>query len=192
LPENIIQVDEQDRAIGPIERLVAHQGDGVLHRGLMVVVKNSRDEVLLTQRSDARPDLNFPPPFPGFWDITMAGHPRWGQTDYVSQMVVELKEELGISVRTAEIEYAGKFQYHSPDPTYPNPSAPPGFRLSEFEICGVGVARTEQTPRLNEVELRSYMWVKDGQVRERIGKEHLKLAPWADIMMQKFPNVIKS
>ncbi|MDH2900895.1 MAG: hypothetical protein PXY39_07965, partial [archaeon] len=90
MPENIIQVDERDRVIGPIERLIAHKGDGILHRGLMVLVKDDQGRILLTQRSEQRPDLNFPPPFPGFWDLTMAGHPRWGQEDYVSQMVVEL------------------------------------------------------------------------------------------------------
>jgi isopentenyldiphosphate isomerase len=52
-----------------------------------VVVLNDENEVLLTQRAMNRPDLGFPPLFPGFWDITLAGHPRWGQKDYVTQMI---------------------------------------------------------------------------------------------------------
>jgi isopentenyl-diphosphate Delta-isomerase len=78
MDELLIQVDEQDNVIGPVERLKAHLNDGILHRGLMVVVVNDQNEVLLTQRSMERPDLGFPPPFPAFWDITLAGHPKWG------------------------------------------------------------------------------------------------------------------
>ena len=114
--EQLTEVDEQDNVISPVDRLKAHLDDGILHRGLMVVVKNN-EKILLTQRSTARPDLSFPPPFPGFWDITLAGHPKWGQADYVTQMVNEVHEELGLEAKAGEIKYLGKFQYHTPDPT---------------------------------------------------------------------------
>jgi isopentenyl-diphosphate delta-isomerase type 1 len=192
LAENIIQVNEQDEIVGPIDRLLAHKDDGILHRGLMVVVKNSRKEILLTQRSETRPDLDFPAPFPGFWDITMAGHPKWGQKDYVTQMAVELKEELGISVSSNEINYIGKFQYHVPDPTYPNKSSPQGFRLSEFEICGVGVLETDQKPRLNEIELQNSLWLSGEELSPKLQEvKHLKMAPWALIMLEKFQTIAR-
>jgi isopentenyldiphosphate isomerase len=82
--ELLIHVDDPDNVIGPVDRLEAHLDQGILHRGLMVVVKNDENKILLTQRSLNRPDLAFPPPFPGFWDITIAGHPRWRQADYVT------------------------------------------------------------------------------------------------------------
>ncbi len=184
-------MDEADNIIGPIERLAAHKGDGVLHRGLMVIVKNDAGEILLTQRSDTRPDLDFPPPFPGFWDITMAGHPRWGQKDYVTQMAIELKEEVGISTEAKEIEYIGKFQYHSPDPTYPSKTSPPGFRLSEFEICGVGILKTNQKPHLNEVELQNSLWISPEELSRKIKEKHFKMAPWALIMVEKFDTIAR-
>jgi len=189
VPEIIIRVDGRDRVIGPINRLEAHKGDGVLHRGLVVVVKNSRNQVLLTQRSIERPDLNFPPPFPGFWDLTLAGHPRWGQTDYTTQMAVELAEEVGIEAKPREIEYMGKFQYHVPDPTYPNAGGLPGFRLSEFEICGVGVVTTDQRPKLNPVELQSSVWVETKEIARKI--RSLKMTPWALIMKDGFSSLFK-
>ena len=189
MPENIIQVDEKDHVIGPVERLIAHKGDGILHRGLMVLVKDNHKRILMTQRSEQRPDLNFPPPFPGFWDLTMAGHPRWGQEDYVSQMVVELNEELGIEAKVNDIDYVGKFQYHSPDPTYPNATSPPGFRLSEFEICGVGVLKTDQKPKLNLIELKDHIWMENEKLLQEM--RSLKMAPWAIIMLEKFPDICK-
>jgi isopentenyldiphosphate isomerase len=118
----------------------------------------------------------------------MAGHPKWGQKDYVTQMVNELKEELGINVEGSEITYLGKFQYHAPDPTYPNPNAPPTFRLSEREICGVGVLQTNQSPVLDSVELQTSTWVQASELASRLAP--LKVAPWALLMLQKFPRAL--
>lgn len=185
--EYIIRVDAEDRVFGKIERFEAHRGDGILHRGLSVVVRNSRGEVLLTKRSKERPDLDFPAPFPEFWDVTMAGHPRWGQEDYVTQMGVELREELGIEVRLDEIEYVGKFQYHVADPTYPNTKSGPDFRLSEYEICGVGVVTTDEHPKLNTVELEDSDWVRPRELRAKISS--MKMAPWTLIMLERFPGL---
>jgi isopentenyl-diphosphate delta-isomerase len=186
--ELLIQVDEEDKVIGPIDRLKAHLDDGVLHRGLIVVVVNDRSQILLTQRSSDRPDLGFPAAFPGFWDATLAGHPKWGQTDCVTQMANEVKEELGIESEGSRIEYIGKFRYHAPDPTYPNPNTAPTFRLSEREVCEVGVLHTNEDTHLNEVELQASMWVESSDLKERL--RTLKVAPWALLMVEKFSSIL--
>lgn len=190
MSELLIQVDEQDNVIGSVERLKAHLDGGILHRGLMVVVKNDENKILLTQRSMDRPNLGFPPAFPGFWDITIAGHPKWGQTDYVTQMVNEVQEELGIEAKAGEIKYLGKFQYYAPDPTYPNPETGPTFRLSEREICGVGVLYTNDEPVLDSIELKASMWVGGKEFTDKLSS--LKMAPWASLMVAKFPQIWSS
>lgn len=190
MKELLIHVDESDKVIGPVERLKAHLDEGILHRGLMVVVMNDDNDVLLTQRSVDRPDLGFPPPFPSFWDITIAGHPKWGQADYVTQMKSEVWEELGIEVTEGAIEYAGKFQYHAPDPSYPNHETAPTFKLSEREICGVGVLRTNGNPTLNSIELKSSMWVQRKDIARKL--RSLKVSPWALLMIERFPQVLKA
>ena len=189
MAEFLIQVDEQDNVIGSVDRLKAHLDEGILHRGLMVVVKNDENEILLTQRSMKRPDLDFPPPFPGVWDITLAGHPKWGQTDYVTQMAIEVREELGISAKSQEFQYIGKFQYHARDPTYPDPKIAPTFKLSEREICGVGVLHTNDNPTLNSIELQASTWVKDYEIPQKL--KSLQVAPWASLMVEKFPQTLK-
>jgi len=186
--ELLIQVDEQDNVIGPIDRLKAHLDDGILHRGLMVVVMNDQNHLLLTQRSMKRPDLAFPPAFPSFWDVTLAGHPKWGQTDYVTQMTNEVREELGIESSGDRMEYIGKFQYHASDPTYPNPKPAQALRLSEREVCGVGLLRTSENPHLNAAELQASMWVERPALQDRM--RSLKVAPWALIMIEKFPDIL--
>lgn len=190
MSELLVQVDDQDNVIGGVERLKAHLNDGILHRGLVVIVKNYGKKVLLTQRSMERPDLKFPPPFPGFWDVTLAGHPKWGQTDYVTQMANEVKEELGIIAKSREIQYVGKFQYHAPDPTYPNPNTAPTFNLSEREICGVGVLHTNDNPTLNSIELQASMWVESKGLVDKL--KSLNVAPWASLMTEKFPEIWSS
>lgn len=188
--ELLIQVDEDDNIIGSVDRLKAHLDDGILHRGLMVIVKDDENKVLLTQRSMARPDLGFPPAFPGFWDITLAGHPKWGQTDYVTQMGNEVQEELGISTEGKQIEVVGKFQYHAPDPTYPNPKTSRTFRLSEREICGVGVLYANNNPILNSIELKASLWVEREKLTDKL--RSLKVAPWALLMTERFPQILRA
>jgi isopentenyl-diphosphate delta-isomerase type 1 len=185
--ELLIQVDDQDNVIGVVERLKAHLDDGILHRGLVVIVKNDENKVLITQRSTERSDLSFPPPFPDFWDITLAGHPRWGQAGYVTQMANEAQQELGIIAKDREFEYVGKFQYYAPDPTYPNPKTAPTFKLSEREICGVGVLYTNDSPILNSIELQASMWVESKRLADKL--KSLKVAPWASLMIEKFPQI---
>jgi isopentenyl-diphosphate delta-isomerase type 1 len=189
MSELLAQVDEQDDVIGSVERRRAHLDDGILHRGLIVVVKNDENKILLTQRSMDRPDLGFSPLFPGFWDITIAGHPKWGQTDYVTQMVAEVREELGIEAKAGEVKYLGKFQYHAPDPTYPNPETSSTFRLSEREICGVGVLYINDDPVLDSIELQASMWVEAEELTHKLSS--LKMAPWASLMVAKFPQILK-
>jgi isopentenyl-diphosphate delta-isomerase len=187
MSEYLIQVDEKDNEVGSVERLKAHLGDGILHRGLVVVVKNQEDQILLTQRSMVRPDLPFPAPFPGFWDVTIAGHPRWGQHDYLAPMGNELREELGIKAKNGEMNYLGKFQYYAPDPTYPNPQSASTFRLSEREICGVGLLHTSDDPVINPVELASSRWVESKELAKTLSS--LKMAPWASIVLTRFPGI---
>jgi len=189
MKELLVSVDPEDNILGPVDRLQAHLDQGILHRGLVVVVKNFHNEVLLTQRSMERPDLGFPPLFPGFWDVTLAGHPKWGEMDYVAQMGKEVQEELGMSVDVNSIAYLGKFQYYAPDPSYPNIRTAPTFKLSEREICGVGVLHTDVTPVLNSVELKSSMWVKSERLVEQL--KTLAVAPWALLVVEKFAQILK-
>jgi isopentenyldiphosphate isomerase len=135
-----------------------------------------------------RPDLGFPPAFPGFWDITIAGHPRWGQRDYVTQISIEVKEELRIEHNAEDISYVGKFQYHAPDPTYPNPRTAPTFRLSEREICGVGVLYTNERPIINKAEVQASVWAEKDGLKDQM--RSLKVAPWALMMLDKYPNIL--
>ena len=96
-------VDEKGDPTGEIvERTVAH-AQGILHRTAHVWLarrKEGRVQVLLQKRS-ANKDSH-----PGCYDISSAGHIPAGDS-YRTSAIRELKEELGVEAREADLVFCG-------------------------------------------------------------------------------------
>lgn len=73
--EMLIRVDINDKTIGKIGKKDAHMWSniekGFLHSGYSVIMFNSKEEMLITQRSDAKIT------FPGAWTNTLCSHPHY-------------------------------------------------------------------------------------------------------------------
>lgn len=85
-----------------VDRERAHR-EGIRHRTAHVWIlrmKNGRMEILLQKRSRNKAE------HPGCYDISSAGHIPAG-TDYIESAVRELKEELGLTVRSEELIFCG-------------------------------------------------------------------------------------
>ena len=67
--ENVILVDENDREIGLMEKMEAHQ-KGLLHRAFSVFIFNEEGELLLQQRAFDKYHSG------GLWTNTCCSHPR--------------------------------------------------------------------------------------------------------------------
>ena len=93
LSSDVIQVDRLNQVIGPVDLLVAHTGEGVLHRAISVFlfrVNLGRVEVLLQQRSQSKSVC------PGLWANTVCGNVRWGES--IEECALRrLDQELGIN-----------------------------------------------------------------------------------------------
>ena len=50
--EPLILVNSQDEIVGYEEKLVCHQGQGMLHRAFSIFIFNSKGELLIQQRSE--------------------------------------------------------------------------------------------------------------------------------------------
>lgn len=87
--EFIIQVDEKDRQIGPIEKMVAHR-DAVLHRAFSILIFNSKNELLLQKRDINKYHSG------GLWTNTCCSHPRFMENLKVAT-TRRLKEEMGFT-----------------------------------------------------------------------------------------------
>lgn len=93
--EIIIQVDEKDREIGPIEKMEAHR-KAVLHRAFSILVFNSKNELLLHKRASNKYHS------PNLWTNTCCSHPRFNET-LENAIYRRLQEEMGFSCELKEI-----------------------------------------------------------------------------------------
>ena len=66
-PQTLIVVDDEDNVVRYASRSDCHADDGLLHRGVAILLHNSQSEVLLQKRKH---DL-----FDNLWDLTGATHP---------------------------------------------------------------------------------------------------------------------
>lgn len=176
----MIAVDKDDNILKPVDRFEAHTGEGILHRGLMITIKNYKNQICLAQRSAERPDLPtyFPPPFPLQWDGSIAGHPKYREEGmeekenkkrYISRALKELREELNLQVEKEQLEWLNKFLYSAPDPAYQDPKyAKYDIRIKEFEVCAVFLMYTKEEPMPNPVEIAKVEWVDSDRVRREV------------------------
>ena len=100
--EHVILVDQNDNAIGTMEKLEAHQ-KGILHRAFSILLFNTKGELLLQKRSRLKYHSS------SLWTNTCCSHPL---PDEPMQQATrrKLKQEMGIDLQT---EFAYKFTYRS-------------------------------------------------------------------------------
>ena len=67
--EQVILVDTDDQVIGPMSKMDAHRGEGVLHRAFSILLFDDDDQLLMQKRADHKIT------FPGVWANTVCSHP---------------------------------------------------------------------------------------------------------------------
>lgn len=95
-------VDEKDKVIGRASRKECHD-NFLLHRAVHVFIYNS-DGLLFVQKRSSKKDV-----FPDFYEGSLAGHVNTSET-YKTAAVRELKEELGIKAKPAQLKKLGKLR----------------------------------------------------------------------------------
>jgi isopentenyl-diphosphate Delta-isomerase len=105
----VILVDEFDRELGLADKMLVHQGHGMLHRAVSVLVYrkvNNVLEVLLQKRASLKPL------WPGCWTNTICTHPRKNESP-IECAVRRLQEEMGIMVNNTDVVKIDDFYYQS-------------------------------------------------------------------------------
>lgn len=95
MSDSVILVNEQDEAIGFMEKMEAHQR-GLLHRAFSVFIFNTRGEILLQQRARSKYHSG------GLWTNTCCSHPRANET-IEEAGARRLQEEMGIACRVERV-----------------------------------------------------------------------------------------
>jgi isopentenyl-diphosphate delta-isomerase len=100
--DKVILVNEQDKAIGSMEKMEAHEA-GLLHRAFSIFIFNPQGELLLQQRAQTKYHSG------GLWTNTCCSHPQPGEDTYEAAKK-RLKEEMGF---TTELKKIFHFTYKS-------------------------------------------------------------------------------
>jgi len=163
--EQVILVDEQDRQIGLMEKIEAHE-KAVLHRAFSVFILNEKGELMLQQRAYDKYHCG------GLWTNTCCSHQRDGETT-LEAAKRRLFEEMGF---VTELKEKFSFIYKAP---FDN-------GLTEHELDHVLVGFYEGVPKLNPKEAASWKWIAIEDVKSQIKTKPEKFTPWFKIIFEEF------
>lgn len=138
---------------------------------------DSQYEILLQKRSRQKDS------FPGYYDISSAGHIPSGQ-DYLQSAQRELLEELGIQVEPEELVYLGIHYGEAREEFYGRP-------FHNREISAVFACCKDIQPedmKLQEEEVEEVLWAPLARVREQLlwGDEKLCVFPEELAMLHEY------
>ena len=165
MDEYVILVDQNDNPIGKEEKVKCHLPNGKLHRAFTALIFNNEGKLLLTKRSDKKML------WPGYWDGTVASHPRESET-YVSSAERRMPEEIGFSCK---MNYVNKFEYHVP---YKDIG-------SENEICGtlIGTIDSFDESSLIKDEISEIKWISSDELKNELEQNMDVYCPWMVIAL---------
>jgi isopentenyl-diphosphate Delta-isomerase len=159
--QQIVIVDENDNFIGEEEKEKCHDGNGILHRGFLVMVFNNKGELLLARRSEKKRL------WPGFWDGTIASHVVKGE-DYIQASKRRLAQEIGLI--NSNVKYLFKFRYYV---SYKNIG-------TENEICGVTMVDSINTGKIfpDSKEISDIKFINKRVLIDDFRKNENQYTPW--------------
>ena len=165
MEEYVILVDQNDNPIGKEDKVKCHLPNGILHRAFTALIFNGEGKLLLTKRSEGKML------WPGYWDGTVASHPRESET-YVSSAERRMPEEIGI---VCKMNYMNKFEYHVP---YKDVG-------SENEICGtlIGIVDDFDETCLIKDEISEIKWIDPDELKNELEQNMDVYCPWMVIAL---------
>ena len=170
--EEVILVDATDRPIGTMEKMIAHQFGGKLHRAFSAFVFNNKDELLLQRRALNKYHSG------GLWTNTCCSHPRPGENT-IDAGKRRMKEELGISCNLVE---AFTFIYQ----------AALDNETTEYEFEHVLIGKYEGELFINHDEVDSIKWLSLPEISLQISKHPNDYTVWFKIAFERVENYIKN
>jgi isopentenyl-diphosphate delta-isomerase len=169
--QDVVKVDPDDHALGTVNRLEAHTGDGIRHRAFTTLLFDEDGHILLAQRS---PDKRL---WDTYWDGTVASHPVQGQSQQAATRQ-RLEDELGISPDQYDnLRLTDRFEYKR---YYQNEGV-------EHEVCAVLKATLLDTSLdPDPEEVAGLMWVPYQRLYDHPNwYRQLRLCPWFEIAVRR-------
>ena len=165
MKEEVILVNEQDIALGLMEKMEAHR-KGLLHRAFSVFIVNDKNQLLLQQRAFSKYHSG------GLWTNTCCSHPRDGEA--VEQAAHRrLFEEMGFDCTLQKLT---SFIY----------KAELDQGLTEHELDHVFIGYWQGEPKINPEEAASFKWMDVDAVKADIQANPDMYTAWFKIIYEEF------
>jgi isopentenyl-diphosphate Delta-isomerase len=168
--KNLILVDENDRAIGQMEKLPVHE-QGSLHRAFSIFIFNTKGELLLQQRANKKYHSA------GLWSNTCCSHPYYGEETY-NAAVRRLKEEMGL---TCELKHIFSFIYRT---DFEN-------GLIEHEYDHVYAGFTDDLPHPSKDEVKDWKYTNISDLKKDLRLNPGNYSEWLKICFPKMKKYLK-
>ncbi|ESO11609.1 hypothetical protein HELRODRAFT_71437 [Helobdella robusta] len=190
MEEECILVDESDKKIGSASKKVCHKleniNKGMLHRAFSVFLFNSRNELLLQQRSLAKIT------YPDHWTNTCCSHPlniplELEEDDAIGVKRAaqrKLKHELGIEsaeVPLDSFKYLMRIKYKSEN-------VPADNTWGEHEIDYILIVQKDVTLNPNNNEVKETKYVDSQGLKKLLESESsgTLITPWFKLIANEF------
>ena len=162
--EQVILVDETDRAQGVMDKMEAHE-KGVLHRAFSIFIFNSNNELLIHRRAFSKYHSG------GLWTNTCCSHPR--PTESLEEATKRrLLEEMGMECR---MEALFSFTYKA--------SLDQG--LTEHEFDHVYIGYSDEPPYPNPLEVSEVRYASLPELRHSINANPEQFTEWFKIAFDR-------
>ncbi len=162
--EEVILVDQDDNAIGTMEKMEAHH-KGLLHRAFSVVIFNSKGEILLQKRAQSKYHSA------GLWTNACCSHPLPNESMEVATRR-KLKQEMGIDLKT---EYAYKFIYRIDLES----------ELIEHEYDHVFTGVFDGEPIINTHEVEDWKFISMKRLRDEVSASPENYTYWFKLILNQ-------
>lgn len=163
--EYVILVDENDRQIGVMPKMEAHQ-KAMLHRAFSVFIFNDKNELMLQQRALQKYHS------PGLWTNTCCSHQREGESN-IEAGKRRLFEEMGF---VTDLKETISFIYKA---AFDN-------GLTEHEYDHVMIGYFNDEPRINLEEVANWKWMALDDVKIDLNMHPENYTAWFKIIFNKF------
>ena len=160
----VILVNEQDEAVGKMEKLSAHR-KGLLHRAFSVFIFNRKGEMLLQQRATNKYHS------PNLWTNACCSHPMPGE-ETIDAAHRRLMEEMGFDT---ELSPAFSFMYKT---DFDN-----GLTEHEFDHVFIGIYDGPIVP--DPTEVKDFCFMKMDAIADSLTRHKHKYTSWFTIAYPK-------
>ena len=169
--KNVVLVDKEDREVGVMEKLEAHQ-KGLLHRAFSIFVFNDNNEMLLQKRALGKYHSG------GLWTNTCCSHP--GENESILEAGKRrLLEEMNYTSKLApSFSFIYKVDLDND--------------LIEHELDHVLIGMSNEDPILNPEEASDFKWVSIDSVLKDINEKEEDYTFWFKLILKNYRNKLEN